>query len=99
MKKVNVTFSISPEIHKALQRFVDRKKMSSFVNNAISKALEMQKLSLKKEYLRAAEDPGENEAIEDWSSLEVDSTLSSRLPGSSIRFKISYDGSKTISEL
>ena len=72
MKKVNVTFSISPAVHKALQKFVGRKNMSLFVSNAISKALEAQKLELKNEYLRAAQDPGENEAIEDWSPLEVE---------------------------
>ena len=70
MKNVNVTFSIPPEMHKALQKIVGRRNMSKFVAQALEAALEAKKMELKKEYIEAAKDPGHKEAMADWHALE-----------------------------
>lgn len=72
MKNINVTFSIPPEMHKSLQKLVGRRNMSKFVAKALETALETKKLELKKEYIQAADDKGQKEALDDWSALETE---------------------------
>ncbi len=72
MKKINVTFSIPPETHRELQKFVGRKKMSAFVADLINKALEARKKELKRAYQEAANDPDIQKTFEEWNTTGAD---------------------------
>lgn len=72
MKKTNVTFSIPREIVELMQGLVGRRKMSSFVAEAINKALEEKVAALKEAYAQANVDPDRAEVIKDWAAIEGD---------------------------
>jgi len=72
MKKVNVTFSLPPETHYALQKFIGKKKMSAFVARLIDKAMEEKREQLKQAYQEAAADPDLNAIFKEWSALDAD---------------------------
>lgn len=72
MKKVNVTFSIPPEIHKLLKSLIGQRKMSSFVAEAIKKALEQKKRLLEHAYIEAEQDKATQKELKDWDALDVE---------------------------
>lgn len=71
MKKINVTFSIPVETHQQLRSIVGQRKMSSFVVQAINKALEQQKGILKQAYVEAENDPDRKKTIQEWQDLDL----------------------------
>lgn len=71
MKHINVTFSLPPEIHKALQSLIGRKKMSAFVAEVLSAALAAKKAELKRAYMEAASDDARKELFQEWSSIDT----------------------------
>lgn len=70
MKKINVTFCLPAEIQERLYSLVGRRKMSSFVAQAIHKALNEKMEALKQAYAQAEQDPDRKITLEDWNSLE-----------------------------
>jgi len=74
-KKINQTFSLPADVSKDLHMYVKRREMSQFVSEAIRKELEFKKEELKKDYLSAKEDEGQNEAIADWDSTASDGLI------------------------
>lgn len=70
MKKINATFSLPKETNDLLHALVARQKLSAFVADAISKALEEKKQALRRDYLEAENDPGRKEAIKEWKGTE-----------------------------
>lgn len=67
IRTVNQTFSLPIELSSDLHAYVKHRERSRFVAEAIRKELEAKKEELRKAYLAANEDEGQNEAIEDWS--------------------------------
>jgi hypothetical protein len=65
-KKINQTFSIPSDVSRELHTYVKRREMSQFVSNAIRKELEFKKEELRKAYLAANEDAGQQEAAGEW---------------------------------
>lgn len=72
MKKTNVTFSMPLETHRLLQSLVGKRKMSSFVTDAVDKALETKMEALKQAYIEADSDPDRKKAVKEWSALDVE---------------------------
>lgn len=72
MKKINITFSISEEVNKKLHTLVSRKKLNTFVSEALAKALEEKVKELKKAYAEAENDPDHQQLIEDWRVTDVE---------------------------
>lgn len=72
MKKINVTFSIPEETHKALHMLIERRQMSIFVTKVINDALAHEKEALKLAYIEAMNDPDRKADISDWKSLEAE---------------------------
>ncbi len=73
MKKQNVTFSIPKETIDLLQRLIGRRKLSSFVTQAIHSALKEKEEALRNAYIQANKDPDRAEVIKDWSAIEGES--------------------------
>lgn len=71
-KKINQTFSIPADVSQELHTYVKRREMSQFVSNAIRKELEFKKQELKKAYLAASQDEGQQEGIDEWESTVGD---------------------------
>lgn len=67
-KKINQTFSIPTSISKDLHTYVKSGEMSHFVSEAIRKELAFKKEELKKEYLAANKDEGQQETATEWES-------------------------------
>ena len=72
MKTVNVTFSLPLDVRDDLKTYVEKRGMSQFVAKAIRKYLEEEKQELEKTYKQASEDPGQNEANNDWNTTIED---------------------------
>lgn len=72
MKKINVTFSIPEETHKALHMLIERRKMSTFVTKVINDALAHEKEVLKRAYIEAKDDPDRQVTVADWKSLDTE---------------------------
>lgn len=72
MKKVNVTFSIPEDTRELLYSLVGQRKMSSFVAQAINKALSEKMDILKRAYKEAEKDPDRLAVIEDWKALDTE---------------------------
>ena len=70
MKNVFVTFSISSETHRLLRSLVGQRKMSLFVAQAITQALQQRVECLKKDYMDANQDSVRKETIDDWRVIE-----------------------------
>jgi hypothetical protein len=68
----NQTFSLPLEISQELHSLVKNRGMSRFVAEAIRKELEMKKQELRNAYISANEDPGQVEAMEEWSGTVGD---------------------------
>ncbi len=73
-KKINQTFSIPSDVSQELHTYVKRREMSQFVSNAIRKELEFKKEELRKAYLAANKDEGQQEAMDEWESTIGDGT-------------------------
>jgi len=74
VKKINQTFSIPSDVSLELHTYVKRREMSQFVSNAIRKELEFKKEELRKAYLAANQDEGQQEAMDEWESTVGDAT-------------------------
>ena len=72
MKKINVTFSIPEETHKALHMLIERRQMSTFVTKVINDALAQEKEALKLAYIEARNDPDRKITITDWKNLDTE---------------------------
>ena len=72
MKKVNVTFTIPLEINKLLHSIVGRRKISSFVAQALHNALKEELEVLKKAYEQAEQDPDRRALIKDWDAIDIE---------------------------
>ena len=72
MKKINVTFSIPEETHKALHMLIERRKMSTFVTKVINDALAHEKEVLKRAYIETKDDPDRQVTVADWKSLDTE---------------------------
>lgn len=72
MKRVNVTFSLPESLNRQLHSVVQGKKksLSSFVSEAIEKALLEEQEALKAAYAAANDDPDRKKVIDDWSALD-----------------------------
>ncbi len=70
-KKIHVTFSIPVEVNSMLHSVVGKPGLSEFVTNALRKALEEERNSLRKAYAAANEDPDRKKTIDDWSVLDT----------------------------
>ena len=69
-QKVNVTFSLPRDVNVLLHTRVERRMLSQFVSNAIKKALDEERESLRAAYAQANNDPSRNEVIRDWDAIE-----------------------------
>lgn len=69
MKKINVTFSIPEETHKALHMLIKRRQMSLFVTKVVNDALTQEKEALK---LEAKNDPDRKIPIANWKNLDTE---------------------------
>lgn len=67
-KKTIKTFSIPVDVSQELHTYVKRREMSRFVSDAIRKELLLKKEELRKAYLAANKDQGQNEAMTEWKS-------------------------------
>ncbi len=72
MKKINVTFTIPVETNKLLHSVVGRRKISSFVTQALHKALKEELEALKEAYAQAEQDPDRRSTIKDWDAIEIE---------------------------
>lgn len=72
-KKISVTFSIPVELNNMLHTMIDRRKLSSFVAQALEQALREKKDALKEAYLQASKDPDRLQTIKEWETLEGES--------------------------
>lgn len=70
MKTINATFSIPEDVLQLLHAFVEKRGLSKFVAQAIKKALEEKRNSLKAAYREAEKDEDTKETIEDWAKLD-----------------------------
>ncbi|NGX45032.1 MAG: hypothetical protein K940chlam2_00172 [Chlamydiae bacterium] len=71
-KKINQTFSIPRDVSDELHTYVKRREMSQFVSNAIRKELGFKKDELRKAYLAASKDEGQQEALNEWEATAGD---------------------------
>jgi hypothetical protein len=69
-KKISVTFSIPVELNNILHSMIDRRKLSSFVAQALEHALNEKKQALKEAYMQASKDPDRLKTIKEWEVLE-----------------------------
>lgn len=72
MKKINVTFSIPNDTHKALHSLVGQRKMSAFVTKVLDEALKHERESLRLAYIEAEKDPDRKSTIDDWKDIDRD---------------------------
>ncbi len=70
MKKINVTFSLPKETVDLMQGLIGRRKLSSFVSEALKKALEEKVEELRNAYIEANTDPDRQETIKAWSKID-----------------------------
>lgn len=72
MKKINVTFTIPLETNKLLHSIIGRRKISSFVTQALNNALKEELEALKEAYAQAEQDPDRREIIKDWDAIDIE---------------------------
>ena len=72
-KKINVTFSIPVELNNMLHLAIDKRKLSSFVAQALKHALKDKKLALEQAYIQANKDADRLKTIEEWKVIDEES--------------------------
>ena len=71
-KNVHVTFSLPKDVNKLLHSCVPRRGLSSFVSQAIMKALEDEQQQLRAEYLANENDSRMEKEMKDWNILDLE---------------------------
>lgn len=69
---IHVTFSLPKDVNKLLHSFVPKRKLSSFVSQAIVDALEHEQAQLKAEYLANENDSVMKKEMKDWEELDLE---------------------------
>ena len=72
MKHVKATYSLPEELLLELNCFVESRKKSQFIAEAIEKALREAKAELEQAYREAACDKERKSEIQEWNSLELE---------------------------
>jgi len=68
-KHQNITLSLSKEVITELHRFIQKRGISRFVEEAITEKLQTKKNSLEEQYREAAQDTDRNKSFADWDAL------------------------------
>lgn len=63
---VNQTFSLPQDVMRDLHTYIKPRERSRFVSELLREGLEAKKQELRKSYLNANNDEGQNEAMSDW---------------------------------
>ena len=72
VKTVNATFSLPVEVYGLLHSFVEKRRLSRFVSEAIQKALETKRDNLRQAYLDNNRDELIQQGLRDWDAIQTE---------------------------